>query len=95
MQQAPVFDAGHAGHGERLRQPQYQRSTATSTGRGSASRARPLSRLRSGSIDGVDAVVEHVVVPQRVVAVEAAARRELADRRIERDGAPILPAEQR
>ena len=59
-----------------------------------ARRARPWMRLLLGVDRGVDVVVEHVVVAQRVVAVEAPARGELGHRRVQRDRAPILPAEQ-
>ncbi len=58
-----------------------------------SNRARPLSDLRSGSMPRLDVVVEDVVVPKRVVAVEAAACRELSDRWIKRQGQAILSTE--
>ena len=94
VEQPSVLDARHGGDGQRFVQAQEdirQRS------RPDADReARPaLNRLLLGIDVRVDAVVQHVVIPQRVVAVEASTRGELGDRGIQGDRASILPPEQR
>ena len=89
----PVLDARHSGDGERFVETQkdVRQPSRPHTNRETGP---ALYRLPFRIDTGVDAVVQHVVIPQRIVAVEAATSGELGDRGIQRDRAPILPPEQ-
>ena len=61
-------------HDQRFGQPQRQLSSSAGARTCSCMRARPSIHSRSGDIDDVDVVVEHVVADRVVLVVEAAAR---------------------
>ncbi len=93
VEQPPVLDARHGGDGECF--VETQKDVRQRGGSHANRETGPALNRLSLRIDTcVDAVVEHVVLAQRIIAVEATTCGELGDRGVQRDGASILPAEQ-
>ena len=93
VKQRPVFDADHASHLQRLGQAQrdrrHRRAAHPHRQTGAALDELPLRKDRHVHVEVLD-----VVVAERVVAVEAPARRQLCRRRVERDRLLVLALEQ-